>query len=207
MEVFSYIACFVLGIALGVGGDWLFWQIRFKQANDRVQEESKAVGLSFNSQIEEKERQVASIDKELRALRETSQSEMAALREKFDAVQKRLNDEGGRLIVAEALNKRLPELEKAVETREAAMEQLEIEKDEAIARLQAEKDAVIARQEEEKAELADTIAAMRARIAEERKSFEEGVMFVPGGHYLPAAVIRNLTRSSGGRRQGGTEED
>ncbi len=171
METFTYFSCVVLGIALGVGGDWLFWQIRFKQANDRVREESKSVGQSFNAQIGEKERQLSAVQAELAGLRESSRAELAAAREEVAALQNRIADEGRQLAEALALNKQLPVLEKAVADRDAS-----------IARLQAEK-----------TELAGVVEELQAKIVKERKSFDDGLVYVQGRHYLPASVVRNLT--------------
>jgi len=171
METFTYISCVILGIALGVGGDWLFWQIRIKQANDRVREESKSVGQAFNAQIGEKERQLASVQAELASLREKSQADIAAAREEIAALKNRLADEGRQLVEAQELNKQLPVLEKTVVDRQAALAQLQTEKN----------------------ELAGVVEQLQAKIVKERKSFDDGLVYVQGRHYLPASVVRNLT--------------
>ena len=171
METFTYITCVILGIALGVGGDWLFWQIRFKQANDRVREESKSVGKAFNAQIEEKERQLASLKAELTSLRESSQADLLSVREEVAVLETRLAEEERQLAEARELNKKLPILEKAVADRQASLEQLQAEK----------------------GELATVVDGLKAKIVEERKAFEDGLVYVQGSHYLPASVVRNLT--------------
>ena len=171
METFTYISCVILGIALGVGGDWLFWQIRFKQANDRVREESKSVGKAFNAQIEEKEHQLTALKAELASLRESSQADLVAVREEVAVLQSNLAEETRRLAEAEELNQKLPVLEKAVADRQAALAQLQTEK----------------------SELADAVDGLKAKIVEERKAFEDGLVYVQGSHYLPASVVRNLT--------------
>ncbi|MDH4322071.1 MAG: hypothetical protein OEV73_11325 [Desulfobulbaceae bacterium] len=186
MEAFTYFTCVVLGIALGVGGDWLFWQIRFKQANDRVREESKSVGQAFNAQIGEKERQLTAVQAELAGLQESSRVELAAAREEVATLQNRLADDGRQLAEALALNKQLPVLEKAVADRDAS-----------IAQLQAEK-----------TELAGVVEELQAKIVKERKSFDDGLVYVQGRHYLPASVVRNLTRHDtlAGSDAGGQDE-
>lgn len=171
MEIFTYITCVILGIALGVGGDWLFWQIRFKQANDRVREESKSVGKAFNAQIEEKERQLAASKAELAGLRESSQAELVAAREEVAVLQNRLTEESRQLAEAQELNKKLPVLEKTIADRQDSL----------------------ARVQEEKEELVKVVDGLKARIDEERKAFEDGLVYVQGSHYLPASVVRNLT--------------
>lgn len=173
METFTYISCVILGIALGVGGDWLFWQIRFKQANERVRAESQAVGKAFNAQIEEKERQLMALQVELAGLRESSQADLVAVRGEVAVLQNRFADQGQQLGEAHELNKKLPLLEKEIADRQAALVQLQAEK----------------------SDLADVIDGLQVKIVEERKAFEEGLVYVQGSHYLPASVVRNLTSS------------
>ena len=183
METFTYISCVILGIALGVGGDWLFWQIRFKQANERVRAESKAVGKAFNAQIEEKERQLAALQAELANLRESSQADLVAVREEVAVLQTRLSEESRQLAEARELNQNLPVLEKAVADRQAA-----------IAQLQAEK-----------GDLANVVDGLQVKIVEERKVYEDGLVYVQGSHYLPASVVRNLTSHQ--EKEAGSNDD
>ena len=173
METFAYISCVVLGIALGVGGDWFFWQIRFKEADNRVREESKAVGQSFNAQIEEKERQLAALN-----------ADFVAAREEVAGLKSHLEDEARQLAESRELNNKLPVLEKSVADQQDTIVQLQVEK----------------------SDLAGVVADLEAKIVEERKTFEEGLVFVQGSHYLPASVVRNLTSGSEDN-EGAAEED
>jgi len=186
MELVSYISCVILGIALGVGGDWLFWQRRFKQANDRVREESKAVGQAFNSQIEGKERQLKELSAEHASALKAVREQLAAAAETVDRLKERLHEEERKLAEAQALTKRLPDLEKLTADQQAA-----------IARLTADLQTAREQQEADRQEAAEIISGLKVRLVEERKAFDGAMVYVQGGHYLPASVVRNLTRRTG----------
>ena len=175
METFAYISCVILGIALGVGGDWLFWQVRFKDADKRVREESKAVGQAFNAQIEEKEQQLAALN-----------ADFVAAREELAGMKVRLEEESRHLEDSQALNARLPILEKSIADQQVVIEQLRMEK----------------------GEIESVVAALEAKIAADRKAFDDGLVYVHGSHYLPASVVRNLTagRTHAADSAGGEED-
>lgn len=46
----------------------------------------------------------------------------------------------------------------------------------------------------ENGELKTSLDAVVDELAEERKSFQESLIFVQGSHYLPAGVVRNMMR-------------
>ncbi|MDH3360541.1 MAG: hypothetical protein OEL55_06685 [Desulfobulbaceae bacterium] len=117
MEAFTYISCVILGIALGVAGDWFFWQIRFKEADERVREDSKAVGQSFNAQIEEKERQLSDLN-----------AKFVAAREEVASLKSHLEDEARQLAASQELNKKIPVLEKSLNDQREIVEQLQTAK-------------------------------------------------------------------------------
>jgi len=119
METFTYISCVILGIALGVGGDWFFWQIRFKEADNRVREDSKAVGESFNAQIEEKERQLAALN-----------AEFVAAREEVAGLKSHLEDTERQMVELRELTKKLPAMKKFVEDQQNVVAQLQADKSE-----------------------------------------------------------------------------
>ncbi len=185
METFSYISSVLLGIALGVGGDWLFWQLRLKKANERVREESRAVGQAFNAQIEEKEQRLADMTAEHEAAVKALRADLAAAGEEAARLKEQLHEEERKLAEARALTQRLPDLEKLSDDQEAAIKRLTEERQAALALLDQERQAAAAE-----------VARLEALVAEERKAFENATVYVQGGHYLPASVIRNLTRGS-----------
>lgn len=96
---------------------------------------------------------------------------LVAAREEVAVLQNRLTEESRQLAEAQELNKKLPVLEKTIADRQDSL----------------------ARVQEEKEELVKVVDGLKARIDEERKAFEDGLVYVQGSHYLPASVVRNLT--------------
>lgn len=167
MDALLTFAYIMVGIALGVGTDWLYWRRKFRLAGEQANARSEDLRREWDDKLQNAEFRTAEKETALAAGREqiaTLEADLTAARGRHRELEEQLAAEAEKRAAVEAVNGRIPELEAA------------------IAKLTAEKE-----------EREERLAALEQEIEEEKRSLQECLIFVEGSHYLPGKVVRNLT--------------
>jgi DNA repair exonuclease SbcCD ATPase subunit len=175
MEILVILSYMLLGGALGVGADWLYWRQKFQQAGEQANARGEALQHSFEEQLAAKgvqlsEQRATLADREQNVKK--LEEELAGMRRQNSELENRLHEEGRKLSQAVAASARIPELEAAL----------------------AESESLVERLKDELSDIRHRAARLEEELAEEKESLQNDLVFVQGGHYLPGRVVRNLTR-------------
>ncbi len=143
------------------------WGVSVRFLRGGLDKEAKQI----RAQVEEEKHTLESImgknNLEIRKKYETVEGEAKQLQDMLEGEMKKRAE-------AEKINERVQEFEMLIEFGYAAIVDLETEN--------------IGLKEEMK--------SLETKIEAERRSFEEGIVFVKANHYIPGRVIQNLTRKT-----------
>lgn len=176
MEALLVLSYVMTGGILGAGLDWLFWRSKFRQAGDQANARGESLHKQFQEQLSAQAAQLAQREAELAAKEDKLGSLAGALedvRRQCRDMEQRLQENGRKLSLVEAVNARIPELEAALDRKEADLQSLR----------------------QEASALAARNGGLEKELEEERRSLQDCLIFVEGTHYLPGKVVRHLTGS------------
>lgn len=183
MESYLVLSILALGVLAGGSVTWLYWQRRMELVKVQMEETAESTRKSIGQMVEKHrqlDEEIFAGQKEIERLKgelAVSGGRLAELADELRDSHRQFRELTGELRESEQRGHRLgmelvkiPELEK----------KLAVKEDE-LADLNRIREELLAEQEE-----------LTARLAEEKRSLDESLIFVEGSHYLPGRVVRNL---------------
>lgn len=169
MDAVTAVLLVFLGLGVGAGATYIYTRMQLRQVLEHVNAENVRVNGERLTERSADQEKIKELQTELSAVREDA----ARFRQEWQTEKKKRE-------AAEDISERV---HAGARETEAAMAKTIDAKDRAMGKLL-----------EEIGGLNGRIAELEKVVEEQKSTFDNGLVFVHGNHYLPGSVIRSLTR-------------